>query len=193
MPSHPTSTDRHVGRRSRGRRATALTMVATLSLALAAGGCGKDEPSPASQGPGTAPTTSAAATATTDQLLAGGGLHGDPSSNIGGVPGPGGAPCVSKAPGEAYTEAEAVILFSPETICPGYVTVPVGVPVTFDNRDSAPHLVTLTRGLAPDAPVVATERLAGGQTWRYTFDAAGDVTFRIDAIPTFVGTITVLG
>jgi plastocyanin len=108
-----------------------------------------------------------------------------------GVPGPGGATCISKAPGELYTAAEAVIRFSPESICPGFVTVSPRTPVTFANLGTEPYTVTLTRGTQADGPVLATEAVAPGATWVQTFDATGDVAFRISAIRSFVGTIYV--
>ena len=174
-----------IGRRPRLAAAAAAEL---LLLGLAA--CGKDAtPAPgASSTPATTAAATTGTTATPNPLMA----HGDPESNT-GVPGPGGSSCISKAPGEVYSAAEAVIRFSPETICPGFVTVPVGTPVTFDNRDTAPHEVKITRGAAPDAPVIASQTVAPGQQWAQSWSAADNLAFRIDAIPSFVGTITVTG
>ena len=51
----------------------------------------------------------------------------------------------------------------------------------------------ITRGAAADAPVVATQTVAPGQQWAQSWSAADNLAFRIDAIPSFVGTITVTG
>ncbi|MFN8037745.1 MAG: hypothetical protein U0Q07_00920 [Acidimicrobiales bacterium] len=173
-------------RRERRRLATAAGLVLLAGLAA----CGKD--ATPSSSPSTSPATTVAATtgttAAANPLMA----HGDPESNT-GVPGPGGSTCISKAPGEVYSASEAFIRFSPETICPGFVTVTVGTPVTFDNRDTAPHEVRITRGAAADAPVVASQTVAPGQQWAQSWSAADNLAFRIDAIPSFVGTITVTG
>ncbi len=178
-----------LGAPRRARRALAATGGAVVLLvALAA--CGKDD-APAPAASSTPATTVAATTGTTgpaNPLMA----HEDPRSNT-GVPGPNGSTCISKAPGEVYTAAEAFIRFSPETICPGFVTIAVDTPVTFDNRDTAPHEVKITRGAAADAPVVATQTVAPGQQWSQSWSAADNLAFRIDAIPSFVGTITVTG
>lgn len=167
----------------RRRHAAVAGALAGTLLVLGAAGCGGDTT--------TAPTTSSpASTGPTTSVTPTDAAHGHiGGTDNTGVPGPGGATCISKAPGELYTAAEAVIRFSPESICPGFVTVAPGTPVTFANLGTEAYTVTLSRGTQADAPVLATETVAPGATWVQTFDATGDVTFRISAIRGFLGTI----
>lgn len=118
------------------------------------------------------------------------------SSDEEGAPAGGGAttagqtatpPCVSRMPGEQLTEAEAVVGFSRENVCPGYVTVAAGTPVTWRNDDTEPFAVEVTSS----GTVVATGSVAPGESWRYEFTEAGAYEYRTDALPDFVGIVEV--
>lgn len=120
-----------------------------------------------------------------------------PTSSVTGATaaGPGtteaGGRCVSRMPGEILTADEAVVHFSPSQVCPGYVTVAPGTPVSFVNEDTQAHTITITEGNLPDGAVVTTTSVATGETWVQTFDAVGTFSYVTDAIPTFRGAIEV--
>lgn len=143
------------------------------------------------------PLVTPAATLVVAGLLAvgcssGGGETTTPTSGPGGgAGGHGGAPgeCVSRTPGELLSEVEAVVRFTPEQICPGYVTIAAGTRVTWVNRDGVAHEVRITQGATP----VAAELLGPGRSWQYQFDTAGVYTFETDAIEAFRGTVEVQG
>jgi plastocyanin len=96
-------------------------------------------------------------------------------------------PCVSRMPGEQLTEAEAVVGFSRENVCPGYVTVAAGTQVTWRNDDTEPFVVDVTSS----GGVIASGSVAPGETWRYEFTEAGAYEYRTDALPDFVGIVEV--
>lgn len=102
-----------------------------------------------------------------------------------------GSRCVSRMPGEILSAEEAVVRFSPSQVCPGYVTIVPGTPVTFVNDDTQTRTVTITEGNLPDGAVVATGTVDAGGTWVRTFDTAGTFTYVTDAIPTFRGAVEV--
>jgi plastocyanin len=66
---------------------------------------------------------------------------------------------------------------------PAAVTVPVGSTVTWTNNDSAPHDVT---GGPLHSPT-----LNRGQSWSYTFAAAGSYSYICSIHPNMTGTVTV--
>jgi plastocyanin len=97
--------------------------------------------------------------------------------------------CVSRTPGQLLSEVEAVVRFTPEQICPGYVTIAAGTRVTWVNQDDVAHEVRVTQGTDP----VATELVEPGRSWQYQFDTPGVFTFVTDAIEAFRGTVEVQG
>jgi plastocyanin len=100
--------------------------------------------------------------------------------------------CDSVVPGEVVDASKAVVVFDPGSVCPGWVTVEQGTPVTFRNDDSAAHTVVITATQLPDAAEVArfTIPADGSQP----FDTLGVATmgFSTDALPGFRGTVEVV-
>ncbi|HEV2013529.1 MAG TPA: cupredoxin domain-containing protein [Candidatus Dormibacteraeota bacterium] len=70
---------------------------------------------------------------------------------------------------------------------PSSLSVRVGTPVTFTNRDSATHTFTANSGLFNSANVAA------GQSYAYTFMATGSFAYHCQIHSSMTGTITVLG
>lgn len=113
--------------------------------------------------------------------------------------GPGGetaeGDCPSRMPGEPLTADEAVVKFNVERICPAYVTIELGTPVTWINDGTEIALVKVTGYQAPSPgaslPVVTQHPVGPGETWVWTPEEAGMLGFRIDLVEAFVGTIEV--
>ena len=101
--------------------------------------------------------------------------------------------CPHRYPGEILTAEEATVRFSPARICPGYVTVASGTEVTFVNIGAESSTVSLWNGIsAPTAdPTIATQTIEPGDRWAWTPPGEGVFTYRIEAIPSFSGTIEV--
>lgn len=108
-----------------------------------------------------------------------------------GTTSPGDGGCVTRMPGQILSAEEAVVRFSPSQVCPGYVTIAPGTPVTFANQDTKAHTITITEGNLPGGKVVADGVAEPGQTWVRTFDTLGAFTYTTDAIPSFRGTVEV--
>ena len=115
-------------------------------------------------------------------------------------------PCISKMPGEPLTEDEARVRFSATGVCPSYVTVTAGTRVRWTNDHTAAVQVTLvTAGPAAAGPAEAfagtnpanggttvfSRRVAPGETFAHRPERAGTYFFRLDLIPTFLGTLEV--
>ena len=94
-------------------------------------------------------------------------------------------------PGQILSAEEAVVRFSPSQVCPGYVTIVPGTPVTFKNQDTATHSITISEGNMPGGKVVMTGTAEAGRAWVQTFDTLGTFTYVTDAIPSFRGTVEV--
>lgn len=154
----------HPRRRPHRPAATVPAVVAVALAGLLAAGCG-------SGGDG----EERGATATTAVDAVSGGHGADPGE------------CVSRTPGQLLSEVEAVVRFTPEQICPGYVTIAAGTRVTWVNQDDVAHEVRVTQGTDP----VAAEVLEPGRSWQYQFDVPGAFTFETDAIEAFRGTVEV--
>lgn len=99
--------------------------------------------------------------------------------------------CITRMPGEILSADEAVVRFTPVQVCPGYVTIAPGTPVTFTNADTVVHTITITEGNMPDGAVVATGTAEPGGSWVQTFDTLGSYSYVTDAIPSFRGTVEV--
>lgn len=101
--------------------------------------------------------------------------------------------CVTRAPGEPLTRDEAIVRFTTEQVCPGYVTVIAGTPVTFVNEDDVPHTVTVqvmdATGTLGD--VVLREEVPAGEYVEQQFVEPGILAFTTDALPAFRGTVEV--
>lgn len=98
--------------------------------------------------------------------------------------------CVSRTPGEVMTADEAKVLFDASQICPNYVTINPGTEVTFDNRDSASHTVTIMAGASQTGQVLEEHTLEPGTTWVRAFPDAGQYTFKVDHFPS-IGVVDV--
>jgi plastocyanin len=99
--------------------------------------------------------------------------------------------CTFRMPGEILTADEAVVRFDSTGVCPGYVTIAPGTPVTWQNIDTVEHTVTVTEGNLPGGKEVATDTVPPGGTWVRTFDSEGFSLFVTDAIPAFRGVVEV--
>ena len=112
--------------------------------------------------------------------------------------------CISRAPGQPLDEAEAEVRFSTSGVCPSYVTVTGGTTVRWTNDHSAPVKVTMTEAPpavppssgevfpSPDSgAVVFTESVDAGATFEREMASSGTYYFRLDLIPTFLGTVEV--
>lgn len=71
---------------------------------------------------------------------------------------------------------------------PQNITVKAGTTVTWTNKDSASHTVTADQASA-DAP--ASQNLAQGQTYSFTFKKAGTYAYHCQIHPSMKGTVTV--
>ena len=103
--------------------------------------------------------------------------------------------CVDYPPGDILSAAEANVRFSTESVCPGYVTITVGTPVTFTNTIDESFDVTVTTleldGTLGEIPFFARTIPPLG-TVDYTFEEEGLYAYRLDALEGFKGTIEVL-
>ena len=101
--------------------------------------------------------------------------------------------CADVEPGVVVDRTLAVIHFSTDNICPGWVTVEQGTQVTFTNDDSVPRTVVVTATQMPDAAELTRFTLAPGAS--QPFDTLDEATrgFSTDAQPGFRGTIEVVG
>jgi plastocyanin len=97
--------------------------------------------------------------------------------------------CSSRMPGEALSAAEAVVLFSQEAVCPAYVTVVVGTPVTWRNVDDVERTVRIVDGQTEDGEVIEELTLQPDEQAVRTFDDPGFLTFTTDALPDARGTV----
>ena len=89
------------------------------------------------------------------------------------------------------TEDEAVIYFSAESVCPGYVTVTAGTLVTWRNTGDVAFQVVVRADPVPDAPVYTEQTIEPGGEWQYEFIEPDQYSWRTDAIDEFVGSVDV--
>lgn len=66
------------------------------------------------------------------------------------------------------------------------LTVSVGTKVKWTNNDSVPHTVT------SDSGAFASDNLAKGQSFEFTFDKEGTYSYHCSIHPSMKGTITVV-
>ncbi|MGD9752778.1 MAG: hypothetical protein AB7W59_17455 [Acidimicrobiia bacterium] len=181
--THPTRRPVHRGGRAARRAATVAATALTGAVLL---GCGGDD---ASSGAASTPTFEVATT------LSGPAAVTTPPQGT----------CISRVPGQPISEAEAEVRFSTSGVCPSYVTVVAGTKVRWTNDHGEPVTVTLSEAvaLAPpssgtevfpqldDGPTVFEEEVAPGATYAHPMAAAGTYYFRLDVLPTFLGTVEV--
>jgi hypothetical protein len=150
-------------------------VVVVLALILATGAACSDSDGADEAGDATTSTTSGSTTTTADDST---------------TP-PTGADCDAKPPGELMTEAEAVIYFSAESVCPGYVTVTAGMSVTWHNAGDVAFDVVVRADPVPDAPVYTEQTIEPGGEWQYEFIEPDQYAWRTNAVDGFVGYIEV--
>ena len=165
-------------RRGAGSAVAALALTATLM------GCGSSTTS-------SAPATSAPTTAGSSRGSTPGGSTVDTGPKAPGTTYPEDGRCISRMPGEILTAEEAVVRFSTAQVCPGYVTILPGTAVTFSNKDSVAHTISITEGNMPGGKEIANGVAEPGQTWVRDFNTLGMFTFVTDAVPSFRGTVEV--
>ncbi|WP_334144747.1 cupredoxin domain-containing protein [Rhabdothermincola sp.] len=100
--------------------------------------------------------------------------------------------CDSKMPGEVMTAEEAVVRFSDQQVCPGYVTVALGTPVTWRNTGQATYTVTIKDGPLPTSAELRRERVEPGASVAVELPS-GQFAWTTDALEAFVGTVEVQG
>lgn len=100
--------------------------------------------------------------------------------------------CDSKMPGEVMTAEEAVVRFSDQQVCPGYVTVALGTPVTWRNTGQTTYTVTIKDGPLPSSPELRRERVEPGASVAVELPS-GQFAWTTDALEAFVGTVEVQG
>lgn len=158
--------------------------VAAVALAGGLLGCGSSSTT-------SAPATSAPTTAGSSTGSTPGGSTVGTSPKAPGTTYPEDGRCISRMPGEILTAEEAVVRFSSQQVCPGYVTILPGTAVTFKNRDTVAHTITITEGNMPDGKEIANGIAEPGQTWVREFNTLGTFTFVTDAVPSFRGSVEV--
>lgn len=173
-------------------------MLGVTLLALSASmGCSNSSTNQGRSSQGAAATTSV-----TTNSGASGTNGSDPQSTttmFGMGPGSAEAPgdCPSRMPGETLSAEEAVVKVNTERICPAYVTVAQGTPVTWHNDGNRDATVTVTEytASAPGQPlaVLVENTVSPGREWAWTPPEATMFAFRIDIVPAFMGTIEVQG
>lgn len=167
----------------RPRYSSTLLAGAALTSVLVLAGCGSNSATSGPQ-PTSVSETVAAPSSTIDPNA---GMFGTTDTSP-TVPGQ----CVSRMPGQGLTPDEAVVYFSTESVCPGYVTVGVGVPVTFANTDDVAHRVTVHTGATGTGDTLLDTTIEPGQSYLRAFTSPGVLTYQTDALPSFRGTIEVL-
>lgn len=154
-------------RRARPARRHVAALVAAGALVVA--GCGGDDPTDAAT-----PTT--AAPAGPDDL--------DEGMSLG---------CASLPPGQPMTAQQAVVRLSTDQICPGYVTVVLGTPVSFVNEAEGPVSVTVhvQASTGELGELLVDEVLEPGEFLEHDFAAAGLYGYSTDVVESFRGTVEV--
>ena len=84
----------------------------------------------------------------------------------------------------AATSAGAVTI-ADFAFAPATITVAVGTTVTWTNKDTTAHTVTLDDGSA------TSDDIASGSAYQHTFSTAGTFTYHCKIHPTMTGTVTV--
>jgi hypothetical protein len=147
-----------------------LALGALGSLAGCSGSGGDSAKGPATISPETSTTASGSATGAAGRAV-----------------------CGEIEPGVVVGESQAIVYFDPQGVCPGWVTVTQGTPVTFANDGLAPSTVVVTVTQMPGSDEVARFTIpAGGSQPLDTPDVA-TMAFTTDALPGFRGTVEVVG
>lgn len=170
-------------RRRRARQAMTAASVLLLPFASAACASSSDPPDPPD------PPDPAATEAAKPNTAPGWTATNDPTGVV--LPGP--LTCESHPPGVVLSREQAIVQFDPERVCPGYITVLVGTPVSFVNQGDASATVTVAE-TATTGELGATlldVTVRPGDYVEYTPVATGFLSFATDALPSFRGTVEV--
>lgn len=100
--------------------------------------------------------------------------------------------CESVEPGIVVDSSKAVVFFDTESVCPGWVTVEQGTPVTFTNKGSAEHTVVINATQLPDSAEVARFTIPAGASQPLDTRDVAMMAFTTDALPGFRGTVEVV-
>lgn len=92
-------------------------------------------------------------------------------------------------PGVALSAEDAVVKFAEDAVCPAYVTVVAGTPVSFKNLTAAPQTVKITD--ADDAVLAESPSIEPGQSWSHALDEPATYNFYTTALPDLRGAIEV--
>jgi plastocyanin len=99
--------------------------------------------------------------------------------------------CPMRMPGELVAEAEAVVKFDVDRVCPGYLTVAPGTTVRLRNESSDPAQVTVEFGEQSPGTPLLDETVDPGDETSIELNDAGFYRYRTSTIPSFVGTFEV--
>ncbi len=77
------------------------------------------------------------------------------------------------------------VVYKDFTASPKTVTVKAGTPVTWTNKDDAPHNVVSTGG--PDADKISSRSISNGDTYTFTPSAAGTIHYVCSIHPQMTG------
>jgi len=152
-----------------------VAVVVSMAVGLLVAGCASSE------------TPDAAPSITTTSAVAEPPIGGGSASG----PNPAGD-CPMTTPGVLLAEAEAIVKFAADRVCPGYLTLAPGTEVRFRNEAAVAANVTVTFGDEPDTEPLFREALESGQVAFVEVNEPGFYQYRISVIPSFVGTLEVL-
>lgn len=168
-----------------GRRSWTAPVVVIVALAsFTAAGCGTDEPTASPVG--SSASSASSASAATASSTSGAPMTSMAPTRIADETGLG--ECPQRMPGDLLAEDEAVVRFSPQAVCLGYLTVNEGTPIQWTNLDSASHTVSI---VDDDEQPVESFEVAPGATHVSSTPAVGIYRFRTTAIESFTGSIEV--
>jgi plastocyanin len=117
-----------------------------------------------------------------------GDMPGMTSSTNGSTAASGNVQCAQHMPGDLLSASEAMVVFDPEHVCLGYVTVRPGTAITWHNVDSVEHQVRIEDGNGTE---LMSFSVPGGGAAQRSVDTGGVYRFKVSAIESFVGTIEV--
>lgn len=178
---------RQLSVRARAVPALALTAALTLTLPLLSA-CGEDDRTDTAVSDSTTTTVDTVTTSTTTTDAAATDTP-DPESPEAMSPDATGLDgCAMHMPGELLSAEEAVVRFTPQMVCLGYVTVLPDTPITWINADTADHEVTI---LDDGGKELNRFGVAAGESTTTPAAATGIYRYKVTAIETFTGTIEV--
>jgi amicyanin len=177
----PPSPDAPVGRRTTTRLGNRVLTATGLTAAVAALACLAAVQTA---------TTAAAPASSSDTAQLSAAVQAERTAAVNAAK----AADTSKSPNTANADAASgassstvKVTISNYAFSPASLSVAVGTTVTWTNEDSVPHTVTVTSG-----PVkFDSGLLQKGQSWSYTFKAAGTYSYYCSVHPDMKGSVTV--